>query len=196
MGELLQRNATLTDINLGANRICCSEFEPFGLYLMRLLSANNAVTVRLPTRKFDGCLAHWLTLARTHCPNVGGTPNSSVCYADLGLLEYLAFANQGASNTHCRPQNIIPLALLMVTSGEVTVITKCCPRDRRNTDKSCVPGRQVFNVDGNDVTPKMMNIIAEKVAANRAVRRDTTFVDCLRLKYPRISANPVVADPR
>lgn len=56
--------------------------------------------------------------------------------------------------------------------------------------------RQVFNIEDNDVTPKIMTIVAEKLAANRAVRRDMTFVDCLRLKYPRTAPNPVVADPR
>lgn len=57
-------------------------------------------------------------------------------------------------------------------------------------------GSQIFNVEENNITPKMMTIVAEKLAANRAVRRDMTFVDCLHLKYPRTDPKPVVADPR
>lgn len=56
--------------------------------------------------------------------------------------------------------------------------------------------RQTFDIEDNDITPNMVTIIAEKLAANRAVRRDMTFLDCLRLKYPRVAPKPVVADPR
>ncbi|CAM9188550.1 unnamed protein product [Laminaria digitata] len=42
----------------------------------------------------------------------------------------------------------------------------------------------------------MLAIVAEKLAVNRAVRRDLTFVDCLHLKYPRVAPRPVLADPR
>ncbi|CAM9393552.1 unnamed protein product [Ectocarpus sp. 12 AP-2014] len=54
----------------------------------------------------------------------------------------------------------------------------------------------VFNVEENNVSPKMLTIIAEKLTANRAVRRDMTFVDCLQQKYPRVAPRPVLADPR
>eukprot|EP00904_Undaria_pinnatifida_P010859 jgi/Undpi1/6903/HiC_scaffold_21.g09378.m1 len=96
--EILQRNPRLANVNLRGNRISCSEFEHFGLNLMRVLSSNNTVTV--------------------------------------------------------------------------------------------------FDVGDNDVSQKMLAIVAEKLAVNRAIRRDLTFVDCLHLKYPRVAPRPVLADPR
>eukprot|EP00903_Cladosiphon_okamuranus_P012772 g11939.t2 len=98
VAELLRRNSRLANVNLTDNRISCNEFEHYGIYVMKLLSSNNTVTV--------------------------------------------------------------------------------------------------FDVEHNNVSPKMLTIIAEKLAANRAVRRDMTFVDCLHLKYPRIAPRPVLADPR
>lgn len=62
MGELLQRNVKLTEINLASNHISCSEFEPYGFYLMRLLSSNNAVTVRHPVCVCV-CVADWLQVS-------------------------------------------------------------------------------------------------------------------------------------
>eukprot|EP00752_Nemacystus_decipiens_P012837 g11368.t1 len=98
VAELLRRNSRLANVNLTDNRISCTEFEHYGLSLMKLLSSNNTVTV--------------------------------------------------------------------------------------------------FDITKNNVSPKMLTIVAEKLAANRAVRRDMTFVDCLHMKYPRIAPTPVVADPR
>lgn len=60
MGELLQRNIKLTEINMAGNHISCSEFEPYGFYLMRLLSSNNTVTVRHPVCV---CVADWLQVS-------------------------------------------------------------------------------------------------------------------------------------
>ena len=51
-------------------------------------------------------------------------------------------------------------------------------------------------MENNDVSPKMLNIVAEKLAANRAIQGNTTFLDCLHLKYPRIPTRPALADPR
>lgn len=45
MAELLHRNSRLANVNLTDNRISCTEFEQYGLGLMKLLSSNNTVTV-------------------------------------------------------------------------------------------------------------------------------------------------------
>lgn len=47
VAELLRRNTRLATVKIVGNRISCTEFERFGLDLMRLLSSNNTVTVRL-----------------------------------------------------------------------------------------------------------------------------------------------------
>lgn len=65
---------------------------------------------------------------------------------------------------------------------------------RRPSFHVCYP--QVFDVGDNDVSQKMLATVAEKLAVNRAIRRDLTFVDCLHLKYPRVAPRPVLADPR
>lgn len=45
IAELIRRNSSLASVKLANNRISCTEFEHYGLELMRLLSSNNVVTV-------------------------------------------------------------------------------------------------------------------------------------------------------
>ncbi|CAN0385786.1 unnamed protein product, partial [Ascophyllum nodosum] len=54
----------------------------------------------------------------------------------------------------------------------------------------------VFDLDNNDISPKMLTIVAEKLAANRAVRRELTLMDYLQLKYQPFPSRPVLPDPR
>lgn len=46
IAELIRRNSSFASVKLANNRISCTEFEHYGLELMRLLSSNNIVTVR------------------------------------------------------------------------------------------------------------------------------------------------------
>lgn len=178
VGDLLQSNAKLADINLAGNRISCTEFEHNGLYLMRLLSSNNTVTVR----SIQG-------VAIMCC----------VCDARYFRLYHICTF---ISTFLLRQLQVIRPFLFLLR----VVWRKQDPR-RGNTIRSLTSANQpiflcysshgqMLNIEDNDVTPKMMTIVAEKLAANRAVRRDMTFVDCLRLKYPRTAPIPVVADPR
>lgn len=52
MQELLYHCKNLVDIKMRDNDIRCGEYEPAGLSLLKLLSANNTITVRLLVPQF------------------------------------------------------------------------------------------------------------------------------------------------
>lgn len=161
---------------------------------MRVLSSNNTVTVRLavlaimggvycdvPYVKLEASLlplVHVLQSLSTFHISVPGKATLRKMQADNRCLPY--------SITHVLPRE--PCGL-----GAPSNNTQCAP-SRCPSPHVCIC--QVFDVEDNDVSPKMLAIVAEKLAVNRAVRRDLTFVDCLHMKYPRVAPRPVLADPR